>query len=128
MTTSIEKQSQICLLAQSGRSLIEIKKQIGLSENTIRRVLKRYSVPLSFRRRSQFALLKEFNSGKIKSGHNSKIRYSLLHAYRNTCWDCKRTFVSELDLHTHHDFSELPVRVFILCRNCHAKRHNRSRI
>jgi biotin operon repressor len=53
----------------------------------------------------------------------TKSRYQLLYAYHNTCWDCKRTFVSETDLIIHHDFTKLPVEIIVLCKPCHKKRH-----
>lgn len=54
---------------------------------------------------------------------NQKTRQQLLYAYENTCWDCHRVFNHGENLEVHHDFSELPVRVLVLCRWCHSKRH-----
>lgn len=102
----------------------QIAHEANMSRSMVQKILRQNAIKRKVGLKPTFSALKGFHyNGK---GHHSKLRYELLYAYHNTCWDCKKTFVNEADLHIHHDLTQLPVRVYILCIKCHGKRHNRN--
>jgi len=102
-----------------------IAKEVGISINQVRYILRKHGI----KRKNGWRQLNLLKGFQYKGNHVGRTRYQLLYVYHNTCWDCKRTFLSEKDLQIHHDFTKLPIQVLVLCKTCHEKRHNvRNRI
>jgi len=116
---------RILLLTQEGVSQPVIASEIGCSQNKIRQVQKKYGAKPSGKvgLKSGFSLLKGFKY--TKKAHSGYHRAALLHMYNYTCWDCHLAF-PEIDLDIHHDLTQVPVKVLVLCKACHGKRHNRK--
>jgi hypothetical protein len=98
-----------------------IAKQLGISETKIRKFLQVNSIQKKWYTGWSHAKILEgfsYNGNQI-----GKDRAKLLYAYKNTCWDCKKTFLNIPDLIIHHDWNILPVKVIVLCKECHKKRH-----
>ena len=98
----------------------QIASDFNLTPYKIRKILNSMGV-----KRKRFGWHKERNL--LKNFHYSgnrvgKERSQLLWAYKNTCWDCKKTYLPN-DLIVHHDWTSLPIKVLLLCKNCHKKRH-----
>jgi hypothetical protein len=120
-----ELNQRILVLTKEGTPQSVIASEIGCSPYQIRQVLKKYGVKPSTKSgiKSGFSLLKDFKyAGK---GAASYHRAALLYMYNYTCWDCHAVFPA-IDLDIHHDLTELPVKVLVLCRACHGKRHGRK--
>jgi len=115
----------IRLANETNFTIDAIHSQTHVSEYQLRKIFRQFNIKRKPQKNGwkQLPLLYGFH---YKGHNNGKTRYQLLYAYRNTCYDCKRTFVNERDLHIHHDFTKLPVQVLVLCRNCHLKRHKDS--
>jgi hypothetical protein len=102
----------------------KVAQRTNMSVGSVCLILREAGVKRKLGAKSSNPLMKGYrHSGR---GGDSKHRHHLLYAYHNTCWDCKRTFVNESDLQIHHDLTELPVKVLVLCKECHGKRHKRK--
>jgi hypothetical protein len=119
------QRKQVIDLAQKTTLTNEaIAHNTDMSLGSVNRIIRQSSIKRKIGARSTNPLLNGFHYQGTSSG--SKHRYELLYAYHNTCWDCKKTFINENDLHIHHDLTKLPVQVLVLCKVCHGKRHNRN--
>lgn len=97
-----------------------IAEEFNLSPYKIRKILNTMGVKRKrFGWHKERDLLKGFTYSRNRAIKN---RSQLLWAYKNTCWDCKRTYLPN-DLAIHHDWSSLPIKTLVLCKDCHKKRH-----
>lgn len=101
-----------------------IGQKVGISSGSVSRILRELGIKGKVGAKGVFPLLKGFKY--LGKSNVLKHRAELLYVYHLTCWDCKKTFVSEKDLQVHHDFTRLPVQVIVLCKLCHGKRHNKN--
>jgi len=119
----------IITLAMPERNLTmcEIVALTGLSYGRINKILKVEGI---IRKRvykycgwsRNRPLLKDF-----KCVGRNKVPMQIRYSYNNTCWDCKKEVGYNLTPRDysaiHHDFTKLPIQVFLLCSDCHKKRH-----
>lgn len=102
-----------------------ISKMTGTSLYKIRTILKSNNL------QSRNTICKKGwnNGGKLIDGFSfagnktMRDRAKLLYAYNRICFDCKKTFLDN-ELVTHHDWNELPIKIYLLCKSCNKKRHN----
>lgn len=120
--TEAQRRTILSLLGTTTFSYGMIAKQIGRSEGAVSRFAREQGIKRGHRQ-SQYNLLNGFHHTGNKV---SLDRARLLYAYRNTCYDCKKTYLSGPDLQIHHDFTRIPVMTVILCKSCHKKRHERG--
>ncbi len=113
------KQEAIRLLTETNFPLDHITSQIHLSERKLRRLMRSFGITrkqgIGWRHNS-------LNGFKFTGSSNGKRRQQFMYAYKNTCWDCRKTLLP-MALIVHEDWSILPVKVYVLCRSCHKKRH-----
>lgn len=101
-----------------------IARETNMSEGSVNRILRQHQIKRKRGAKSTNTLLKGFVYNG--NGRASVHRHAMLYVYHNTCWDCKKTFVNGSDLQIHHDLTQVPVRVYVLCKKCHGKRHGRN--
>jgi hypothetical protein len=121
--TEEKRRRCIELATRTDRSNSSIAKELGVSSGSVRYTLRQEGIERNMHsgRQRTYEMLKGFRYEG--SGKKSEHRHQLLFAYHNTCWDCKRAFANQADLEIHHDFTQLPVQVVVLCKSCHLNRH-----
>ncbi|MGA3060663.1 MAG: hypothetical protein ABSD92_09875 [Candidatus Bathyarchaeia archaeon] len=125
---SEEQRKQIIRLAET--TIYSIRNIAGIAEVSVYLVSKTLKATHVNRKRRyrclrrSAALLNGFSSTKSNS---QKQKEKLLYAARNTCYSCGKVRAPE-DLVTYYDFSRLPVKVYVVCREgCQQKRQPKAK-
>lgn len=113
------KKEAVRLLTETNFALRQIQHETKVSVYNLRRLIH----SLGITRRNGSGWRKNSLKGfRWQGNHAGKRRHQFLYAYRNTCWDCKKTLLPNA-LIIHEDWSSLPTTVYVLCGECHKKRH-----
>jgi hypothetical protein len=106
-------------LNQTDFPLRIIANEFHISVSTLRKVMRRNGLKHKYVGCGWHQNGMKVNYVGNQSGRN---RGQLLQFYKYTCWDCKKTLLPA-GLVIHHDWSQMPVQILILCVPCHKKRH-----